>query len=89
VAGSTTIGDAVVLGGQVGVGDNISLGNGVVVGGGSTVLSNVPAGRAMMGSPAVKMEQYFASYKAIRRLPRLMRELAAVKKPVPKDAGRD
>lgn len=89
VAGSTTIGDAVVLGGQVGVVDNISLGNGVVVGGGSTVLSNVPAGRAMMGSPAVKMEQYFASYQAIRRLPRLMRELAAVKKPVPKDAGRD
>ncbi|WP_322892397.1 MULTISPECIES: UDP-3-O-(3-hydroxymyristoyl)glucosamine N-acyltransferase [unclassified Yoonia] len=75
VAGSSVIGDRVVVGGKAGIADNLKIGNDVVLGGGSVVLSNVPAGRVMMGYPATKMQTHIDSYKALRRLPRLLRDL--------------
>ncbi|PRY74238.1 UDP-3-O-[3-hydroxymyristoyl] glucosamine N-acyltransferase [Yoonia maritima] len=76
VAGSTVIGDRVVVGGKAGIADNVTIGADVVLGGGSVVLSNVPAGRVMMGYPATKMNTHLESYKALRRLPRLLNSLA-------------
>ncbi|SFR40308.1 UDP-3-O-[3-hydroxymyristoyl] glucosamine N-acyltransferase [Yoonia tamlensis] len=76
VAGSTVVGDRVVIGGKAGVADNLSIGADVVLGGGSVVLSNVPAGRVMMGYPATKMTTHIDSYKALRRLPRLLHKLS-------------
>ena len=73
VAGSTVVGDRVVIGGKAGVADNLSVGDDAVLGGGSVVLSNVPNGRVMMGYPATKMQTHIESYKALRRLPRLLR----------------
>ena len=84
ISGSVLIGNNVVLGGQCGVSDNIFIGDGVVAAGGTKVLSNVPAGRVMMGYPAVKMETHTEIYKAQRRLPRIMRDVAALKKAVSK-----
>ena len=75
VAGSTVLGDRVVVGGKAGIADNLKVGDDVVLGGGSIVLSNVPAGRVMMGYPATKMQTHVDSYKALRRLPRLLRDL--------------
>jgi UDP-3-O-[3-hydroxymyristoyl] glucosamine N-acyltransferase len=75
IAGSTVIGDHVVLGGQAGVVDNLKVGDRVVVAAGALVLSNVPEGRAMMGNPATEMQSQIASYKALRRLPRLLERL--------------
>jgi UDP-3-O-[3-hydroxymyristoyl] glucosamine N-acyltransferase len=80
LAGSVTIGDRSVLGGKVGVSDNLTIGADVVLTGGSIVLSNVPTGRVMMGYPATKIDSQVESYKALRRLPRLMRDLAASRK---------
>ena len=77
VAGSTVIGDRVVVGGKAGIADNLRIGDDVVLGGGSVVLSHVPAGRVMMGYPATRMQTHIDSYKALRRLPRLLRDLAA------------
>jgi len=76
VAGSTVIGDRVVIGGKAGVADNLIVGDDVVLGGGSVVLSNVPQGRVMMGYPATKMQTHIEGYKALRRLPRTLRDLA-------------
>lgn len=76
VAGSSVIGDRVVVGGKAGIADNLRIGDDVVLGGGSVVLSHVPAGRVMMGYPATKMQTHIESYKALRRLPRLLRDLA-------------
>ncbi|PYE86033.1 UDP-3-O-(3-hydroxymyristoyl)glucosamine N-acyltransferase [Pseudoroseicyclus aestuarii] len=84
LAGSVTIGDRAVLAGKVGVADNLTIGADVVVTGASSVLSNVPAGWVMMGYPATKIEIQIESYKALRRLPRLMRSLTGSQKPVPK-----
>ncbi len=77
IAGSTVLGDRVVLGGQAGVADNLTVGDDVVVTGGTSVLSNVPPGRVMMGYPATRMDLQVESYKALRRLPRVLRDLAA------------
>lgn len=82
VAGSTRIGDRVVLAGQVGVNDNITIGNDVVAGGGSKIVSNLSDGRVVMGYPAVNMTTHTDMYKASRRLPRLLRDVAALKKAV-------
>ncbi|MGY6634257.1 MAG: UDP-3-O-(3-hydroxymyristoyl)glucosamine N-acyltransferase [Alkalilacustris sp.] len=75
IAGSTQVGDRVVLGGQVGVNDNIFIGDDVIAAGASKIYSNVPAGRVVMGAPAMKMEAHLEAYKALRRLPRLLRRL--------------
>ncbi|RYG92330.1 UDP-3-O-(3-hydroxymyristoyl)glucosamine N-acyltransferase [Loktanella sp. IMCC34160] len=76
VAGSSVIGDRTVLGGKSGVADNVTVGTDCVITGASIVLSNVPDGRVMMGFPAVKMQSHLDSYKALRRLPRILRDLA-------------
>jgi UDP-3-O-[3-hydroxymyristoyl] glucosamine N-acyltransferase len=82
-----------VFGGQVGLADNIRVGDRVVVGGGSKVLSNVPSDRVVQGYPAVKMETHVESYKAMRRLPRLLAELRGGRtkgqKPVSKTGEND
>ncbi|MFV2035782.1 MAG: UDP-3-O-(3-hydroxymyristoyl)glucosamine N-acyltransferase, partial [Halocynthiibacter sp.] len=77
VAGSARIGNRVVLGGQCGVSDNIFIGDDVVAGGATKIFTNAPAGRVLLGSPAVKMESQVEMQKALRRLPRLLRDLRA------------
>ncbi|SMY07512.1 UDP-3-O-(3-hydroxymyristoyl)glucosamine N-acyltransferase [Flavimaricola marinus] len=89
VAGSARVGDRVVIGGKAGVADNITVGDDVVLSGGTIALSNVPAGRVMMGYPAVRMETHIESYKALRRLPRILRDLAKGQKPVSKPPRSD
>ncbi len=76
IAGSTVIGNRVVLAGQSGIADNLKIGDDVVIAAGTKVLSNVAAGKVMMGYPAVQMTQQVEMYKALRRLPRVLRELA-------------
>jgi UDP-3-O-[3-hydroxymyristoyl] glucosamine N-acyltransferase len=88
IAGSATIGDNVVLAGQCGVNDNIFVGDGVIAGGGTKLMSNVPAGRTMLGYPATQMDKQVEGYKALRRLPRLMRDVAELKNAVFK-SGKD
>ncbi|MCA8880699.1 MAG: UDP-3-O-(3-hydroxymyristoyl)glucosamine N-acyltransferase [Rhodobacteraceae bacterium] len=82
VAGSTRIGNRVVLAGQVGVNDNIFIGDDVVAGGAAKIFTNVPAGRVILGYPAVKMTTHVETYKALRRLPKLIADVAALKKAV-------
>ena len=89
VAGSTRIGDRVVFGGQVGVSDNIFIGDDVVAGGATKILTKVPAGRVILGYPAMKMEQFIEAGQNWRRLPRLMEDVKALKKAVSKDVDDD
>jgi UDP-3-O-[3-hydroxymyristoyl] glucosamine N-acyltransferase len=78
IAGSARIGDRVVMGGQVGVNDNIFVGDDVIAGGGTKIFTNAPAGRVLLGYPAVKMETHVEMQKALRRLPRLAQRVAAL-----------
>lgn len=88
-AGSARIGNNVVLGGRSAIADNIFVGDGAIIGGGSGVVSNVPAGRVMMGYPAVKMDAYVDMYKHLRRLGRVVGDVAALKKAVFKPGQSD
>ncbi|WP_323782432.1 UDP-3-O-(3-hydroxymyristoyl)glucosamine N-acyltransferase [Thalassovita sp.] len=89
VAGSSRIGNNVVLGGQTGVSDNLFIGDHVITGGATKVLANVPAGRVMLGYPAMKMETHIEVYKGLRRLPRLFRDVATLQKAVSKSIKSD
>jgi len=76
VAGSARIGNRVLLAGKVAVNDNIFVGDDAIVGGASRVFTNVPAGRAVLGDPATKLETQLEIRKIIRRLPRLVANVA-------------
>jgi len=89
IAGSSRIGNRVVLAGQVGVNDNIFVGDDVIAGGASKIFTNAPAGRVLLGYPAVKMENHIEMQKALRRLPRLAATVAAVQKAVSKISQSD
>lgn len=89
MAGSTNIGNRVILGGQVGVSDNIFVGDDVVAAGGTSIYTNAPAGRVLMGSPAVKMETQIEINKSLRRLPRLMKQFAELQNSVSKLVQKD
>lgn len=89
IAGSTRIGNRVVLGGQVGVSDNIFVGDDVVAGGGSKIMSKLPAGRVVLGYPAMKMDQFISAGQNWRRLPRLMDDVRSLKKAVSNDGADD
>ena len=82
IAGSTVVGDRVVMGGQVGVSDNLTVGADAVLAGGSGVTSNVRPGAVLMGYPAMPMDRNIEAYKALRRLPRMVRDIQALKKAV-------
>lgn len=89
IAGSSVLGRNVVVGGCAGISDNLKIGDRVILGGGTMVLSNVPEGRVMLGYPAMKMDSHVESYKGLRRLPRLFREVADLKNAVSKLQGTD
>ncbi len=89
MAGSARIGNNVVLAGKVGVADNTLVGDGVIAGGATMIMSNAPAGQVLMGSPAMRMENYVAAYKSLRRLPRLASRLAELQKTVSKSDSTD
>src|SRR5690606_27493620 len=78
IAGSSKIGSRVVLAGQCGVSDNIFVGDDVICGGGTKIFTNAPAGRVLLGYPAVKMETHVDIQKYLRRLPRLAARVAAL-----------
>ena len=84
IAGSSRIGDRVVLAGQCGVNDNIFIADDVIAGGASKIFTNVPAGRVILGYPAVKMESHVEMQKALRRLPRLAARVAQIEAQIEK-----
>jgi len=89
IAGSTRIGNNVVMGGKTGVSDNLFIGDNVITGGGTIVLANIPAGRVMLGYPAMKMDTTMDVFKGFRRLKRLFADVAEIKKTVSNPPAND
>lgn len=78
IAGSAKVGNRVVLAGQAGVGDNITVGDDVIAGAATKIMTRVPAGRVILGYPAIQMDKHIELQKALRRLPRLSARVAAL-----------
>ncbi|PKP71684.1 MAG: UDP-3-O-(3-hydroxymyristoyl)glucosamine N-acyltransferase [Alphaproteobacteria bacterium HGW-Alphaproteobacteria-4] len=89
IGGSARLGDRVVLGGKGGVSDNISVGDDVVAGAGTIIMSNAPAGRAMFGTPAIRMDQQIEAWKHMRRLGRLFAQVAELRQAATKARDTD
>ena len=80
IAGSTVIGDRVILGGKVGIPDHVRIGSDVVVAAGSLVAGNIPDRSVFMGVPAVQRNDALRQLAALRRLPRLVDQLAEIRR---------
>ena len=76
IAGSTRLGQLVVLGGQVGVRDHLTLGDGLRAAACCCISKDFPAATVVNGIPAVENHQYLREQVQVRRLPELS---AAVK----------
>jgi len=68
LAGTVTLGDGVMIGGSASIRDHITIGSGAKVGAGSGVLSDVPAGKSVLGYPATEAREMLKQWVALKRL---------------------
>jgi UDP-3-O-[3-hydroxymyristoyl] glucosamine N-acyltransferase len=68
IAGSTTLEDYVVLGGQVGVVGHLRIGAGAQIAGSSNVATDVPPGARWGGTPAKPMREWFREITTLKTL---------------------
>ena len=68
IAGSCSFGDFVVAGGQVGFAGHLKIGTGAQIAAQSGLMSDVPPGAVLMGSPAVPHKEYMRQVLAIQGL---------------------
>jgi UDP-3-O-[3-hydroxymyristoyl] glucosamine N-acyltransferase len=78
IAGSCRIGRGAVLAGQAGIADHVTIGDGAQIGSQAGVHRDVPAGAAMIGTPAMAGGEGLRALASIVRLPELMRDLRAL-----------
>ena len=57
-AGSSTLGNNVMIGGQAGVSGHLKVGNNVQIGGGSGVINDIPDNTKVMGYPAKNLREF-------------------------------
>ncbi|RPI61558.1 MAG: UDP-3-O-(3-hydroxymyristoyl)glucosamine N-acyltransferase [Planctomycetaceae bacterium] len=75
IAGSTTIGNYVVIGGNAGVRDNIKLGDGVQCSAFAAVAQDVEAGQIVAGIPAGPAREQYRTLQALTKLPDLLKRV--------------
>ena len=68
LAGSVTLGDGVIIGGSASIKDHATLGSGAIVGAGSGVTCDVPAGKTVLGYPAVEARDALKQWAILKRL---------------------
>ncbi|MNX52217.1 UDP-3-O-acylglucosamine N-acyltransferase [compost metagenome] len=68
LAGSITIGDGVIIGGSVSIKDHVTIHTGAKIGGGSGVTSDVPAGKTVLGYPAVGYRDALKQWAILKNL---------------------
>lgn len=70
LAGSVTLGDGVIIGGSASIKDHITIHSGAKVGAGSGVISDVAAGKTVVGYPACDSREKMKQWVALRKLAR-------------------
>ena len=82
IAGSVKIGNRVVLAGKAAVADHLTVEDDVVAGAGSGIWRNTAAGQVVAGFPALPKTEALRQQIDFARLPRLLRDVAALKRQV-------
>lgn len=75
ISGSAKIGPRVVMAGQVGIGDHVTVGEDAILLARAAVLSDLPAGSVVSGTPAYPHREHLRVEAAARKLPEALREL--------------
>ena len=70
LAGSVTLGDGVIIGGSASIKDHVTIHSGATVGAGSGVISDVEAGKTVIGYPACDSREKMKQWVALRKLGR-------------------
>jgi UDP-3-O-[3-hydroxymyristoyl] glucosamine N-acyltransferase len=70
LAGSVTLGDGVIIGGSASIKDHTTIGSGATIGAGSGVTGDVPAGKVMLGYPAIDARDALKQWAILKRLVR-------------------
>jgi UDP-3-O-[3-hydroxymyristoyl] glucosamine N-acyltransferase len=70
IAGSTILEDFVQVGGQAAMAGHVRVGQGAQIGAQAGVISDVPAGAMLLGSPAQPRKEFFRQVAALRRMVR-------------------
>lgn len=84
IAGSTTLGHHCIVGGQVGITGHIKVGDGVMIGAMSGVANNVPAGKIILGTPAIDANKTKRIYATMQNLPQMRKDIRKIKKKLEK-----
>ena len=66
--GPVTLGDGVIIGGSASIKDHLTIGAGATVGAGSGVISDVEAGKTVIGYPACDSREKMKQWVALRKL---------------------
>ena len=70
LAGSVTLGNGVIIGGSASIKDHTTIGDGATVGAGSGVTGDIPAGKVMLGYPAIEARDALKQWAILKRLVR-------------------
>lgn len=88
ISGSTKLGKGVIVAAQAGLVGHIELGDGARVYASAGVTKDVGAGEAVLGQPAVPLEEGRRAYALIARLPEMKKDIAALERRITKlEAG--
>ncbi|MCB0402328.1 MAG: UDP-3-O-(3-hydroxymyristoyl)glucosamine N-acyltransferase [Flavobacteriales bacterium] len=85
VAGSTKIGENCMFGGQVGITGHITVGNNVKVAAQSGISKSVQDGKALQGSPALDIKEFYRAYAGFKNLPDIINRLNELERKVNKN----
>ncbi len=78
IAGSSRLGEGVVLGGQAGVGGHITIGDGAQIAAQAGIIGDVPAGETYMGFPARPRTEFLRTTAAQGKVRELLRRVRAL-----------
>ncbi|MDD3732414.1 MAG: UDP-3-O-(3-hydroxymyristoyl)glucosamine N-acyltransferase, partial [candidate division Zixibacteria bacterium] len=75
IAGSTKVGDGVIVAAQAGIIGHLEIGDKAIIGAQAGVAKSVPAGRAVLGSPARDIMEEKRIMTLQKRLPELLKRI--------------
>jgi UDP-3-O-[3-hydroxymyristoyl] glucosamine N-acyltransferase len=70
ISGSTVLGDFVQVGGQAAMAGHLSIGRGAQIGAQAGVISDVPPGAKLLGTPAQPRTEFFRQVATLKQIAR-------------------
>jgi UDP-3-O-[3-hydroxymyristoyl] glucosamine N-acyltransferase len=80
VAGSSVLGDRVILAGQAGLKDHVRIGNDAIVQGQAGVMTDIEELDVVVGSPAMPYRDFFTMVAVQQKLPAMRKEVKNMQK---------